>query len=89
VSGNASEIWIAQLTQLHQITQQVARAIARNYPTVQALYQAYSDPNLTEAQKMELLKDIKVEGRSTPVGSVVSNKLYVMLTSEDPGVLLH
>jgi hypothetical protein len=95
------EAWPIMLQQIPRVTERVALAIAAQFPSVESLYAKYEDPNLSESQKRELLKNIRVledplklpssaptKQAQRTLGSALSSKIYDVFMSVDPEVVV-
>jgi ERCC4-type nuclease len=76
------EVWfIAQLSLIPQVTELIASEIAKVYPSVLSLVQAYTSGDATEPG--ELLADITYplsSGKTRRIGSKISQRIYSFLS---------
>ena len=81
----AVDCWIRQLQQVPLVSAEMARCLARSYPTARSLWLAYQDTSLTVEEKQVLVADC-FGTRSNQVK--VSKWLYRIFTSHNPDELL-
>ncbi|XP_071547457.1 crossover junction endonuclease EME1 isoform X2 [Panulirus ornatus] len=87
------KLWHQQLRQFNNVGVEVAQAIAREYPSPQALVQAYRKCQ-THREASLLLADISVRRQAGPlvstrrVGPELSKKIHVFFTTRDPEITL-
>ncbi|KAK7075263.1 crossover junction endonuclease eme1, partial [Halocaridina rubra] len=88
-----SKLWIQQLQQFNNAGPEVAQAIAREYPSPQALIQAYQH-SPSEKEASLLLAKIAVRRGIGPlvstrcIGPELSKKIHLFLTTTDPEINL-
>jgi hypothetical protein len=83
---NAFDSWLIRLQQIPGITAVMAMAIANKYPSTKSLIDAYHTQE-TDKAKHQLLKGI-IFGRDRKIGSVISKRVYAILTCNDPDVYI-
>ncbi|XP_064006528.1 crossover junction endonuclease EME1 isoform X2 [Pogoniulus pusillus] len=87
------EVWKRQIQQFNRVSLEMAEAIVSAYPSPQLLTQAYSRCS-SEQERENMLANIPVhrgEGvtaTSRRVGPEVSRRIYLQMTSHDPGIYL-
>jgi hypothetical protein len=80
-----TRLWIAQLQQFTQITLPIAKTIAAEYPSPQALLDQYE--SLTHEEAQDLLAELHVQRNlKRQVGQSISRRIYRFLTSKDPNI---
>ena len=89
-SSDPHQVWIEQLRQITGISEPVAYSIAKHFPTLKSLALEYARPpeQLSDIQKMHLLRDIMIEHRNKSVGPTISKKVYQIFTEERHDVTL-
>ena len=67
-------------------------AVAKQYPTLNALYTMLIDSTLTEKQKKEKIADIDIKGiggdKAKKVGKALANKIYTYFMAVDPTIII-
>ncbi|XP_030631024.1 crossover junction endonuclease EME1 [Chanos chanos] len=87
------QVWKRQMQQLNRVSPDMATAIVSNYPSPQALVQAYAWCK-SEREKISLLADVLIrrgEGVTSTtrrVGPELSKRLFLLMTSSDPEQVL-
>ncbi|XP_066955609.1 crossover junction endonuclease EME1-like [Macrobrachium rosenbergii] len=87
------KLWRQQLEQFINVGNEVAQAIVREYPSPQALVQAYRH-STSEKEASHLLADIPVRRGIGPlestrrIGPELSKKIHLFFTCTDPSVNL-
>lgn len=87
-----SLIWQHQLLQFSSVSNPIAAAIVAVYPSPAHLLEAYE--NCSKEQAENLLQDIQVRrgvgvtSSTRKVGKVISNRIYLTMTSKDKDLLL-
>lgn len=79
-------LWRKQLEQFPKVSREVADAIAKAYPTVRSLMNAYN--RLDEACGRILLQDLPVGKSGRRVGPEISRKIHLFFTSRDGSIFL-
>lgn len=83
--------WIEMLMSIRPMSEEVATAIANEYPSAKYLYNVYFDPTIDENVKLSLLQEIKVKKLSRgwkTVGSEISKRVYIAMTTTDDKLIL-
>ena len=75
-------------TQITNVSQAVARAIADQYPTLSALAAQYDRVDLTRQQKEDLLREIDIPNQTQKVGPSRSRKIFQLFSTSLPSTLL-
>ncbi|KPP73771.1 putative crossover junction endonuclease EME2 [Scleropages formosus] len=83
------QVWSRQVQQLNRVSRSVAVAVTTAFPSPQMLLQAYKDSH-SEAERKGLLADLPVKSdeRERRVGPEISSRLYRLLTSYNPQLVL-
>ncbi|ELU07229.1 hypothetical protein CAPTEDRAFT_98058 [Capitella teleta] len=86
-------LWRQHIQQFRNVTAEVANAIIAEYPSPRDLYQAYlSCENQNKAE--QLLQDIVVRrgagviATNRRIGKELSRKIYLLMTSCDPDLII-
>lgn len=82
----AKDCWMRQLQQIPNISQPRALHFTKFYPTPLSLWIAYQNPSLSLAQKRSLVANCFHE---TVSHLKLSEKLYTVMTSQDPNEMIH
>lgn len=88
---DAKTTWVEMLMSIRPMSEDVAMAIANEYPSAKYLYKVYFDPTIDEDTKLDLLQNIKVKKLSRgwkTVGREISQRVYVAMTTNDDKLLL-
>ena len=75
--------------QIQNVSETIATAIAKKYPSIQSLLSAYDNPSLSIKEKIDLLQNIEIEGRKTKVGPMLSSKIYLIFNETDGSKLVN
>ncbi|RXG52793.1 Crossover junction endonuclease EME1 [Armadillidium vulgare] len=90
--GGLLKLWHQQLRQFNNVGPEAAQAIAKKYPSPQALIKVYR--SIPEAEGLKLLADIPVRRgvgvlvNTRKIGPELSSKIYRFFMCDDPNVLL-
>lgn len=81
------DIWLKALVALPKVSGSCAIAIAKKYPSMSALYEAYLDPAKTVHEKEHLLQDLMKEGllgseHNRRIGPACSRWVFRILMAE-------
>ena len=79
-------LWRKQLEQFPKVSREVADAIAKVYPTVKSLMNAYD--RLDESAGRILLQDLPVGKNQRRVGPDISRKMHLFFTARDGSLFL-
>lgn len=85
--SRTSNTWMNQLLQISGVSEPIARAILRVYPTFASLMQLYECEGMTEKAKMNLLANLEREdsgtGAARRLGPSLSKKIYSIFNDLD------
>ncbi|MCO5593803.1 hypothetical protein L7F22_047821 [Adiantum nelumboides] len=81
------DIWLKALVALPKVSGSCAIAIAKKYPSMRALFEAYLDPSKTGHEKEYLLQDLLKEGllggdHNRRIGPACSKRVFRILMAE-------
>nr|XP_055037384.1 probable crossover junction endonuclease EME2 isoform X2 [Misgurnus anguillicaudatus] len=84
-----AQVWTRQIQQLKRVSVSTAKSVSTAYPSPSLLMQAYEDLP-SEEERRKLLADLTVggEAKERRVGPDVSGRIYRLLTSQNPQLLL-
>ncbi|XP_063077944.1 probable crossover junction endonuclease EME2 [Engraulis encrasicolus] len=84
-----AEVWSRQIQQLNRVSPAVAAAVTAAYPSPHLLLQAYKKLD-SEKERRGLLADLMVKGnvKDRRIGPEFSSRIYRVLTSENPDLVL-
>ncbi|XP_014779546.1 crossover junction endonuclease EME1 [Octopus bimaculoides] len=92
-SSNIQGMWKLQLQQFKNVSSDIANAIVFQYPTPKSLFEAYEKCS-SEKEGIKVLEDITVRRhagvlQSTKrIGKEAARRIYQLMTSKDPNLLL-
>ncbi|NXC77148.1 EME1 endonuclease, partial [Anhinga anhinga] len=87
------EVWKRQIQQFNRVSLEMAEAIVSAYPSPQLLIQAYSRCS-SEQESENMLANIPVHrgdgvtATRRRIGPELSRRIYLQMTSQDPGLYL-
>ncbi|KAG9290570.1 hypothetical protein G9A89_020940 [Geosiphon pyriformis] len=90
--ANASDTWFRMLQEIQLVTQPVAKAIVREYPTLKVLYCAYENcRSLEEAES--LLAHVEITGtglghRNRYINKPLSKRIHDLFLGTNPDILI-
>ncbi|XP_065114924.1 probable crossover junction endonuclease EME2 [Paramisgurnus dabryanus] len=84
-----AQVWTRQIQQLKRVSVPTAKSVSTAYPSPSLLMQAYEDLP-SEEERRKLLADLTVGSgaKERRVGPDVSGRIYRLLTSQNPQLLL-
>jgi hypothetical protein len=75
------------------VSENKAIGLAKVFPTLRILMEFMTNPQVSEKEKKERLKNIEVQltigDKSKKLGKVLSNKIYTMLLAADPSIVIN
>jgi len=80
-------VWANQLSQIHGVTEPLAEAIVRQFPSFQSLIQFYRNDTIDTKTKESFLQGISTGSKQ--IGAALSQKIYRIFTATDPSLVLH
>ncbi|GAB1602807.1 crossover junction endonuclease EME1-like [Argonauta hians] len=92
-SCNTQDLWKLQLQQFKNVSSDVANAIVSQYPTPKSLFQMYQTCS-SEKECIKVLEDIVVRRNAgvlesvRRIGKETGRRIYQLMTSKDPDLLL-
>ncbi|XP_016314214.1 crossover junction endonuclease EME1 [Sinocyclocheilus anshuiensis] len=84
-----AQVWTRQIQQLYRVSTALAKAVTSVYPSPSLLLQAYEELP-SEEERRRLLADLAVVGgaKERRVGPELAGRIYRLLTSQNPHLLL-
>ncbi|XP_016100947.1 crossover junction endonuclease EME1 [Sinocyclocheilus grahami] len=84
-----AQVWTRQIQQLNRVSPALAKAVTSVYPSPSLLLQAYEELP-SEEERRRLLADLAVVGgaKERRVGPELAGRIYRLLTSQNPHLLL-
>lgn len=82
--------WLNQLMQISGVSEPIAKAIVKAYPSFSSLMAMYECDGMTEKSKMSLLANLERETSNAVkrIGPSISKKIYMIFTEEDGSKLV-
>ncbi|CAH0521535.1 unnamed protein product [Peronospora belbahrii] len=85
IESSCANTWLRMLQVIPGVSEDKAQCLLDHFPTFDSLMQAYRDPNLSRAQKQDLVADKLNDVR---IQRALSKRIYTVFCEENPDALI-